>query len=153
MRSSLLAFAAVSCLALSSGVHAADSYIFPNFVAAGAGVQANPEVKGAALLVYNADLGTTHVHLALRDLEPNTEYGIKFSVGDNSSSNPQAFTTDSNGRIGYTQDVALPLVKDPFGPLPSFLVYRWDGETGEFWELIEQVTDEELRACGIMMRF
>jgi hypothetical protein len=143
MRSGLLSLAAASCLAVASSTQAADLYMFPTFVADGAGVTENPRVRGSAVFLYDDASGTTTVILAMRNLLPNTDYSIKFGAGDDSHADPYTFTADSHGRAAYAGQ---------YGPTPNvandpgfFQVFRWDGD----FETLDEVTPAELRARGV----
>jgi hypothetical protein len=148
MRCSLLSLAAVSCVALAPTARAADLYLFPAFVPAGAGMQLNHKVNGVGFLLYNGTEGTTTVFVDVKKLEPNTTFGIKFGFDDSGASNPQAFSSGSSGRVTYVENYNTVLDPNAGGPV-RMLIYVWDGD----FETVDDVTPAELRAAGVSFQF
>ncbi|MGD9689790.1 MAG: hypothetical protein AB7K52_09075 [Phycisphaerales bacterium] len=65
----------------------------------------NPCVEGMATIRYETDLGATSVRLNIKDLRPNTTYGVKFEAEVGAGfDNPAAFTTNHRGNGKFFDD-------------------------------------------------
>lgn len=71
------------------------------FTPVGAGVGANPNVDGMAIVHFKPDVGNTQLNLNVTDLQPGVTYGVVFDSADISLDTPDAFTTNPAGNGHY----------------------------------------------------
>lgn len=129
-----------------------------DFDPTGAGDALNPEVDGMAVIKFNPLTGGSQVHLHMRDLSPNTIYGVGIMAtnsGDLDYSDPGidpitmiptdlgGLQTNCDGRGTYE----VTLTSD-MGPTPTIYLYVWNG-TSDYGTLgVGGLTSGELRVIG-----
>ena len=156
MGKGVLVLSAAVCATFAASAGAADLSVFYRFNAQGPGVTENPHVRGAAVLVTDEVLGATHAVMTISGLEPNTLYGVRIGNADTGTSDPQAFTTGSFGRGSFSVDIPGFITPDMN---PEYTIYRWDGQFDDpstpepDFDLIWDVTGDEIRASGVLMPF
>jgi hypothetical protein len=156
VRKGILTFTAAACGAMAATASAADFTVFATFVPVGNGLVENASIRASAILTTDDTTGATNCLLSARGLLPNTLYGVRIGTFDLGASNAQAFTTNSFGRGTFQTDI--PGFITP-GMNPEYLIYRWDGAFDDpntpepDFDLIWDVTADEIRAAGVMMTF
>lgn len=111
--------------------------------AAGAGLEANPDVDGGVVMNYHDSSGqygaVTEIQLQAKWLEPNTVYGVQVEPG---VTDRFAFTTNANGHGHWHNFVTFDVTQ--FNP--TIRIFLDDGSTNPFdWSHISYA---ELRAIG-----
>jgi hypothetical protein len=130
--------AACACFAVAIGV---GPLRFTSFHAAGTGTTENPCVDGMCKVKYKSQTDMSSIQITIRDLKPNTTYGVLLDGDGSGFSDPQAFTTDCHGHGSYTRDFPQDATVDTI-----LKIYRWDGVI----DTIFDVSDTEVRAVGVM---
>ena len=129
-----------------------------DFDSTGAGDALNPEVDGMAVVKFNPFTGGSDVHIHMRDLSPNTIYGVGIvatNSGDLDFSDPGidpismistdlgGLQTNCEGRGTY--EVSL---TSDMGSSPTIYLYVWNG-TSDYGTLgVDGITTGELRVIG-----
>jgi hypothetical protein len=130
--------AACACFVAAIGVA---PLRFTSFHAAGNGVTENPCVDGMCKVKYKRQTDMSSIQITIRDLKPNTTYGVLLDGDGSGFSDPLAFTTDCHGHGSYTRDFPQDATIDTI-----LKVYVWDGDI----DTIFDVSDDEVRAVGVI---